>query len=81
VIKALPGHNARVDIFTSIRLDCTAGPLPGFRLAKPSAHCTVIIRRGTLKATTFKQYLATEKCQPSLRIEICRRIACARSRL
>jgi hypothetical protein len=29
-------------------------------LANPPAHGTVTVKRGTLKATNFKQYLATE---------------------
>jgi hypothetical protein len=59
-LKASPGRDVRVGIFTSIRPDCTSGPLPAIRLANPPAHGTVTVKRGTLKATNFKQCLATE---------------------
>jgi hypothetical protein len=59
-LKVAPGRDLRVGIFTSIRPDCTSGPLPAIRLASPPAHGTVIVKRGTLKATNFKQCLATE---------------------
>jgi hypothetical protein len=59
-LKAVPGRDLRVGIFTSIRPDCTSGPLPAIRLANPPGHGTVTVKRGTLKATNFKQCLATE---------------------
>jgi hypothetical protein len=59
-IKAAPGHDIRVGIFSSIRPDCTSGQLPSIRLATAPAHGTVTVKRGTLKATNFKQCLATE---------------------
>ena len=59
-IKAQTGHTARVGIYTNIRPDCTSGPLPAIRLATPPAHGNVSVKRGTLKATNFKQCLATE---------------------
>ncbi len=59
-IKAVPGHDIRVGIFSSIRPDCTSGPLPSIRLATAPAHGAVSVKRGTLKATNFKQCLATE---------------------
>jgi hypothetical protein len=34
--------------------------LPAIRLASAPAHGTVSVKRGTLKATNFKQCLATE---------------------
>ncbi len=58
--KVLPGHDVRVAIFTSIRPDCTSGPLPAIRLAAAPAHGTVTVKRTTRKATNFKQCLATE---------------------
>ncbi len=59
-LKAMPGHDVRVGIFTSIRPDCTSGPLPAIRLAAAPAHGTVTVKRATFKATNFKQCLATE---------------------
>jgi hypothetical protein len=59
-VRAPPGQDVRVGIYTSIRPDCTSGPLPAIRLASAPAHGTVTVKRGTLKATNFKQCLATE---------------------
>jgi hypothetical protein len=59
-IKVQPGRDARVGIYTSIRPDCTSGPLPAIRLAVAAAHGTVSVKRATLRATNFKQCLATE---------------------
>ena len=44
----------RVGIYTSMRADCTTGPLPAIRLS------VVPDRRGTIKATNIKQCLAAE---------------------
>jgi hypothetical protein len=59
-LKAAPGRDVRVGVFTDIRPDCTAGPLPAIRLATPPAHGSVNVKRGTLKATNIKQCLAIE---------------------
>lgn len=59
-LQAAPGRDLRVGIFTAIRPDCTSGPLPAIRLASPPAHGTVTVKRGMLKATNFKQCLATD---------------------
>ena len=59
-LKAAPGRDVRVGVFTDIRPDCTSGPLPAIRLATPPAHGSVNVKRGTLKATNFKQCLALE---------------------
>jgi len=59
-LKAAPGRDLRVGIYTNVRQDCTSGPLPAIRLAAPPAHGAVTVKRGTLKATNFKQCLATE---------------------
>ena len=59
-LKAVPGRDVRVGVFTAIRPDCTSGPLPAIRLATPPAHGSVIVKRGTLKATNIKQCLAIE---------------------
>jgi hypothetical protein len=59
-LKAPPGRDVRVNIFTDIRSDCTSGPLPAIRLAAAPAHGVVTVRRATLKATNIKQCLAIE---------------------
>lgn len=59
-VKAAAGRDVRVGIYTNIRQDCTSGPLPAIRLVVPPAHGSVTVKRGTLKATNFKQCLATE---------------------
>jgi hypothetical protein len=59
-IKAAPGREVRVGIYTSMRSDCTAGPLPAIRLAVAPEHGSVTVRRATLKATNVKECLATE---------------------
>src|SRR5437763_14552757 len=59
-IKAAPGREVRVGIYSSIRPDCSAGPLPAIRLAVAPEHGTVTVRRAMLKATNVKQCLAVE---------------------
>jgi uncharacterized membrane protein len=59
-VKAAPDREVRVGIYTSMRADCTAGPLPAIRLAVAPAHGTVTVRRATLKATNVKQCLGAE---------------------
>jgi uncharacterized membrane protein len=59
-VKAAPGKEVRVGVYTTVRPDCTSGPLPAIRLATPPAHGAVTVKRGTLKATNLKQCLATE---------------------
>jgi hypothetical protein len=59
-IKASPGRDVRVAIYTSIRPDCTSGPLPAIRLASPPAHGMVSVKRAAFKGTNFKQCLAID---------------------
>jgi hypothetical protein len=59
-LKAAPGRDVRVGVFTDIRPDCASGPLRASRLATPPAHGSVTVKRGTLKATNIKQCLAIE---------------------
>ncbi len=59
-IKAAPGREVRVGIYTSMRPDCTAGPLPAIRLSVAPEHGAVSVRRAKLKATNLKQCLAAE---------------------
>jgi hypothetical protein len=58
-IKAAPGREVRVGIYSSIRPDCTAGPLAG----DPARRCARTRhrhRRAMLKATNLKQCLTVE---------------------
>ena len=59
-VKAVRGHEVRVGIYTSMRADCTAGPLPAIRLSVAPEHGAVTVRRATFKATNVKQCLAAE---------------------
>lgn len=59
-VSAPPGRDVRVGIYTSIRSDCTSGPLPAIRLANAPAHGSVTVKRATLKATNVKQCLAID---------------------
>ena len=59
-IKAMPGQNVRVGVYTSIRPDCTSGPLPAIRLTLAPAHGAVSVKRAMLKATNVKQCLAID---------------------
>jgi len=59
-VKATPGREVRVGIYTSMRPDCTAGPLPAIHLSVAPEHGAVTVRRATLKATNVKQCLAAE---------------------
>ena len=55
-----PDTNINAGIFTTLRRDCTAGPLPAVRLVTPPAHGNVTVKQGKLRATNLKQCLGTE---------------------
>jgi len=59
-LKVASGREVRVGIYTSMRADCTAGPLPAIRLSVAPNHGTIAVRRATIKATNVKQCLAAE---------------------
>ena len=58
--KGKPDTNINVGFFTSIKPDCTAGPLPVIRLITPPAHGKVTVTRGRLQATNLKQCLGAD---------------------
>ena len=58
--KGRPDTNINVGFFTTIRPDCTAGPLPVIRLVAPPAHGKVTVTRGRLQATNLKQCLGAD---------------------
>jgi len=59
-VKGKPNTNINAGIFTSVRQDCTAGPLPTVRLVTPPAHGKVIVKQGRVRATNVKQCLGLE---------------------
>lgn len=59
-ITISPGREVRFGIYTSIRSDCSSGPLPSIRLAVSPQHGAVTVKRAMLKATNLKQCLAVE---------------------
>jgi hypothetical protein len=59
-IKGKPDANINAGVFTTIRNDCTAGPLPVVRLMTPPAQGKVTVRQGRLRATNLKQCLGTD---------------------
>jgi hypothetical protein len=58
--KGKPDTNINVGFFTSIKPDCTAGPLPVIRLITPPAHGKVTVTRGRWQATNLKQCLGAD---------------------
>src|SRR5690349_5253244 len=59
-VKGKPDTNINAGIFTTLRRDCTAGPLPAVRLVTPPAHGKVIVKQGKLRATNVKNCLGME---------------------
>ena len=58
--KGKPNTSINVGIFTTIKADCTSGPLPVIRLAIPPLHGKVTVKRGRLQATNLKQCLGAD---------------------
>lgn len=58
--KGKPDTNINVGFFTTIKPDCTAGPLPVIRLVTPPAHGKITVTRGRLQATNLKQCLGAD---------------------
>jgi hypothetical protein len=59
-VKGKPDTNINVGIFTTVRQDCTAGPLPVIRLVTPPVHGNVTVKQGRLRATNIKECLGME---------------------
>jgi hypothetical protein len=59
-VKGKPDTNINAGIFTTVRNNCTAGPLPVVRLLTPPAHGKVTVKQGNLRATNLKQCLGME---------------------
>jgi hypothetical protein len=54
-----PQTDIKVGIFTSMRKNCTAAPLPAVRLANPPAHGKVTVKQGKITARNIRDCLAT----------------------
>jgi hypothetical protein len=59
-VKGKPDTNINAGVFTTIRNDCTSGPLPAVRLLTAPAHGKVTVKQGRLRATNIKQCLGLE---------------------
>jgi hypothetical protein len=59
-VKGKTGTNINAGVFTTIRNDCTAGPLPAVRLVTPPVHGKVTVKQGKLRATNVKNCLGLE---------------------
>jgi hypothetical protein len=59
-INVASGRDVRFAVYADIGPDCTSGPLPAIKLVAAPAHGVVTVKRGTLKATNFKQCLAAD---------------------
>jgi hypothetical protein len=58
--KGKSGHDINVGVFASMKSDCTPGTLPIVRLTQPPLHGKIVLKKGRLRATNFKQCLATD---------------------
>lgn len=58
--KGAAATNIRVGLYLNVKADCTSGDLPAIRLLAPPSNGTVIIKRGKVTATNYKQCLALE---------------------
>jgi hypothetical protein len=54
-----PATDIKVGIFSSIRGNCTAGPLPAVRLVSPPTHGKVTVTQGKITARNIRDCLAT----------------------
>jgi hypothetical protein len=58
--KGKSGRDINVGIFASMKADCTPGTLPIVRLAQSPLHGKIVLKKGKLHATNFKQCLSTD---------------------
>jgi hypothetical protein len=54
------GRETRFAVFTTIRPDCTSGPLPVIRLIENPLNGSVTVRAGKFRATNVRDCLAME---------------------
>jgi hypothetical protein len=58
--RAQSGKDLQIGVYINIRPDCTSGPLPAIRLSTPPVNGRVMVKKGKVTATNFKQCLALE---------------------
>ena len=58
--KGQSGKDIRVGVYLNVQPDCKSGPLPTIRLTAPPEHGTVIVKKGNVTATNYKQCLALQ---------------------
>ncbi|WP_371741328.1 hypothetical protein [Bradyrhizobium sediminis] len=59
-VKAVPNQDTRIGVYLNVLPDCTSGPLPTIRLAKPPTSGKVVVKTAKVKATNYKACLALE---------------------
>lgn len=59
-VKGPAGRDIRLNVYFSVREDCTAGPLPAIRLSSPPANGSVTVKRGKVQVTGRRNCLAAE---------------------
>ena len=58
--KGLADKDIQVGVYINVLQNCTSGPLPGIRLVSPPTHGKVVVKKGQLNGTNYKQCLALE---------------------
>jgi hypothetical protein len=59
-VKAQQNRDVQVGVYTNIKPDCTAGPLPTLRLATPPSAGQVTVKSVRVKINNYKACLAVE---------------------
>jgi len=54
------GTDIRLGVYVNVQPDCTSGPLPSIRLISGPESGKVVVKRGKVTATNYKQCLAME---------------------
>ena len=54
------GTDIRIGVYVNVQPDCTSGPLPSIRLISGPESGKVVVKRGKVTATNYKQCLAME---------------------
>jgi len=55
-----PAQDIRIGVFATVKKDCTPGPLPTVKLHQAPRNGVVVVKRGRVRATNFKNCLAIE---------------------
>lgn len=59
-VKGKANSSINAGIFTTVRRDCTAGPLPAVRLVSPPVHGKVSLKQGRIRATNIRNCLGID---------------------